>query len=74
MLYLSSFARYSQNKKNIKFDLENEDQDQGVEELYLRHSTGIVEVHIGEFFRILDTWEHTFMQIDSIHTQRNGRT
>ena len=47
-------------KKSV--ELENEDQCQGVEEHDLHLLTGNVRIHIGEFFRIIATWQHTFMQ------------
>ena len=59
---LSLFARYLQNKKNAKTDIEYEGHGQGVLYQDLRHSTGNVRIHIGDFFRILTTWEHMYMQ------------
>ena len=42
------------------FDLENEGQGQSVEERNLRHSTANVQIHIGDFFRILFIWQHVY--------------
>ena len=39
-------------KKCQNFDLENEDQGQGVEERDLHYSTGNIRFQIGYFFRI----------------------
>ena len=51
------------------FDLGDEGQDQGWD---LHHSTGHVQIHIGVFFRILATWQHTFTQkVTHKHTARN---
>ena len=49
-------------EKCKKIDLENESQGQREEEWNLRHSTRIARIHIGEFFRILATCKHSFMQ------------
>ena len=56
-------------KKNAKnLDLENEGQGQGMETRDFNRSTGNVRIHIGDFFRILANWQHTFTQND-IHAQ-----
>ena len=54
--------RFTKQEKCQNFDLENEGQGQGVEERDLRHLIGNSEIHIGDLFRILATWEHTLMQ------------
>ena len=54
--------------KYQSFDLENEGQGQEVEERNLRHSTGNIRLHIGEFFRILTTCEYMFTQTGYTHT------
>ena len=41
---------FAQQEKCQNSDFENDSQGQGVEELDLRHSTGHVRFHIGEFF------------------------
>ena len=45
------------------FDLENESQCPAVEERDFCNSTENVRFHIGEFLRILATWQHTFTQM-----------
>ena len=53
------------------FDLENEGQCQG-EKRNLRHSTGNVRFHTGDFSRTLATWQNTFMQKKYPHRARDS--
>ena len=59
-LYDSCIAHHLQDFQS--FNLENEGQGQEVEERNLRHSTGNVRFHVGDFFIIFATWQHTFTQ------------
>ena len=36
----------------------------------LRHSTGDVQIHTGDFARIWATWEHTFTQTGNTRSER----
>ena len=47
--FLTVCEIFAKEEKIQKFDLENEDYGEGVEERYLRHSTGNIEIHIGDF-------------------------
>ena len=68
-LYVTIFEMFAKRIKCQKCDLENEGHDQGAEKRDLRHSTGNVQFNIGDFFRILATWEHTFTQkLTHLHT------
>ena len=68
---LTKYEIFANYEKCQNFELENECQ--GVEERDLRHSTGNVQIHIGDFFRILATWEPTFMQkVTHTHNEKHG--
>ena len=57
-LSLTVCETLAEQEKCQKFEHENGDQGQRVAELDLRHSTGNVRIHIGEFFGILGILEH----------------
>ena len=59
-LSLSIYEIFANQIKRHKFDLENEDQDQGGEKRDLRNLAGNVRFHIGDFFRTIATRQHTF--------------
>ena len=49
-LSITTHEIFANQIKRYKFDLQNEDQGQEGEKLDLRHSTGNVWFHIGEYF------------------------
>ena len=52
--------------------IDSEDQSEKVEERDLRHATGNVRIHVGDFFfRILAVWEHNITQ-KVIHGQTHS--
>ena len=66
----------NQEKMSQTFTM-NKGQAQGVEKWDLRHSTNNVRIQMGEFFKIVATWEHTFMQKATrthTHTRTQTRT
>ena len=44
---------FAKNEKYQNIYPENEGQGQGVEKLYIRHSTRNIRVHVGDFFQSL---------------------
>ena len=65
----------AKQEKCENFYLENKIQGQEAEERYLRHSTGIVRNHIGEFsqnFTYLGTYVYANLDTHTAHT--NERT
>ena len=65
---------FAKQEKCRYFELEKEGQGREVEERDLRHSTGNVPFHIGDFFRILAAWEHTFCKFGDTYTHTHTET
>ena len=55
-----------------KFDLENEGRCQGVDKRNLHRSIGNVRFYIGEFFRILATWQVVSIRLRKNYTHRHN--
>ena len=73
-LFLTVYEIFAPQEKLQNVNLEIGGHGQGVEERDLRHSTRIIRFHIGDFFRIIATWEHTFTQkVTHTHTHSERR-
>ena len=95
LMAIVMFARFftiykllTNQEKCPNFHLKNEGQGQAVEKRDLCHSSRNDQIHMGDFFSILASWQHTFMQKNirthtytkahahvhtNMHTERNGQ-
>ena len=68
-LSLSTCKIFTKVLKWKSVELENEGQGQGLRERDIRHSTGNIRFHIGEFFRIFATRQNNLYK-ETTDTQR----